>query len=53
MNIVWIGCHEEGIIAFEKVLTKKKNVSAFITLDETAFAKRSAGSRKYEVLCKE
>lgn len=52
MNIVWIGCHEEGIPAFKETLENKKQISAFITLDETAFAKKSAGSREYESHCK-
>ena len=47
MNIVWVGCHEEGIPAFKQTLENGKTVSAFLTLDEAAFAKRSAGSRKY------
>ncbi len=51
MNIVWIGCHEEGIPAFREILEKGKHVSAFITLDETAYVKRSAGSREYETYC--
>ncbi len=52
MNIVWVGCHEEGIQAFKQTLENGKTVSAFITLDEAAFAKRSAGSREYEEYCK-
>lgn len=51
MNIVWIGCHEEGIKAFKTVLESGKSVKAFITLDETTFAKRSAGSREYRDYC--
>lgn len=51
MNIVWIGCHEEGIIAFKNTLEKGKKISAFITLDESAFLKRSAGSREYQNYC--
>lgn len=53
MNIVWIGYHEEGILAFESVLKKGKKIKTFITLDETAYAKKSAGSRKYQKYCKE
>lgn len=53
MNIVWIGCHEEGIPAFKSVLKNGYAVKTFITLDETAFAKRSAGSREYEEYCTE
>ena len=52
MNIVWIGFHEEGILAFKTVLEKNKQVSAFITLNEAAFSKRSAGSHEYELCCK-
>lgn len=52
MNIVWVGCHEEGIPAFKETLEHGKKVSDFITLDEAAFAKRSAGSREYEDYCK-
>ena len=51
MNIVWIGCHEEGILAFKQTLKNSKNISAFITLNEGAFSKRSAGSREYEEYC--
>lgn len=53
MNIVWIGYHEEGILAFESVLKNGKKIKAFITLDEIAYAKKSAGSRKYQKYCKE
>lgn len=51
MNILWIGCHEEGILAFKETLEKGKYVSAFITLNEESFAKRSAGSRVYKAYC--
>lgn len=51
MNILWIGCHEEGIPAFRQTLEAGNKISAFITLDEEAFAKRSAGSREYEDYC--
>lgn len=53
MNIVWIGCHEEGILAFRKTLILGKHISAFITLSQEAFEKRSAGSRVYAELCDE
>lgn len=53
MNIVWIGCHEEGVLAFKETLESKKNIVAFITLNEEAFVKRSAGSRDYEKYCLE
>ena len=52
IRIVWIGFHEEGLKAFRSVLEKGYPVSGFITLDEAAFAKRSAGSREYEEICK-
>ena len=51
MNIVWIGFHEEGLPAFKATLENGNKVSAFITLDEDAYAKRSAGSRDYESFC--
>ncbi len=51
MNIVWICCHEEGVKAFRTALENGVRISAFITLDETAFAKRSAGSREYQKYC--
>ncbi len=51
MNIVWISSHEEGIIAFKNVLESGKTINAFITLDESAFLKRSAGSREYQNYC--
>ncbi len=53
MRIVWIGCHEEGIPAFQEVLSRERSIDAFLTLNETAFQKKSAGSRKYLKLCKE
>ena len=46
MRITWIGNHEEGLIAFENT-AKKGLINGFITLDDEAFAKRSAGSRDY------
>lgn len=50
MNITWIGNHEEGVIAFRETV-KTNGVDAFITLDEGAFSKRSAGSREYIEIC--
>lgn len=50
MRITWIGNHEEGVAAFRKAI-EKNGVDAFITLDEAAFAKRSAGSREYIEIC--
>lgn len=51
MNIVWIGCHEEGLMAFKMVLEKGEKVTAFITLDDSSFVRRSAGSREYLSIC--
>lgn len=53
MNIVWIGCHEEGLPAFKSVLERGKKIKAFITLDEDAYLKRSAGSRLYQKYCED
>lgn len=52
MKITWIGNHEEGVIAFKQVI-EINGVDAFITLDEAAFSKRSAGTRKYIKLCEQ
>ena len=52
MNIVWIGCHEEGVEAFRAVLENGERISAFITLDDASFMKRSAGSRMYREHCR-
>ena len=52
IRIAWIGFHEEGLKAFRSVLNRGYTVCGFITLDEAAFAKRSAGSREYEDICK-
>lgn len=51
MNIVWIGCHEEGLLAFKETALKGRCISAFVTLDEAAYSKKSAGSREYENVC--
>ncbi len=53
MNIVWISFHEEAFLAFHAVLKKNKKISAFITLDDEAFAKKSAGIRAYKNICEE
>lgn len=50
MRITWIGNHEEGVIAFKRAV-EENGVDAFITLDDTAYAKRSAGSREYIEVC--
>ncbi len=46
MRISWIGNHEEGLEAFERT-AKRGFINGFITLNDEAFAKRSAGSRAY------
>ncbi len=51
IKITWIGFHEEGIKAFSETLGKGYKVDGFITLNEEAFSKRSAGSREYEQIC--
>lgn len=51
MKITWIGFHEEGLKAFKQTLKRGYEVNGFITLDETAFSKRSAGTREYEQIC--
>ena len=33
MNIVWIGCHQEGLLAFKSILESGRKIKAFITLD--------------------
>lgn len=53
MKIVWIGFHEEGLEAFRQVLEAGKQVDAFITLDDEAFEKRSAGTRGYRAYCEQ
>ncbi len=53
VRVAWVGCHEEGILAFESALAAKKNVVGFITLQESSFEKRSAGSRKYREYCQQ
>lgn len=51
INIVWVGCHEEGLKAFETILKMGHKVTKFITLNDESFGKRSAGSRDYFSLC--
>lgn len=51
IRVAWIGFHEEGIKAFRKIVNSKYTVCGFITLEDLAFAKRSAGSREYEDIC--
>ena len=52
MRILWIGNHEEGVAAFRQTV-EANGVCAFITLDDSAYAKRSAGTREYETICRE
>ncbi|MDO4547083.1 MAG: methionyl-tRNA formyltransferase [Clostridia bacterium] len=53
MNIVWIGFHNEGVFAFRRALEMGKAIVGFVTLDDAAFLKRSAGTREYLQLCEE
>lgn len=53
ISIVWIGCHEEGILAFKTLLKTGCQVSRFITLNDESFNKRSGSSRDYLEYCKE
>ena len=52
MNILWIGNHEEGVEAFAETV-RTNGVCGFITLDDSAYAKRSAGTRAYYQICQE
>lgn len=52
MNILWIGNHEEGVEAFRQT-AETAGVACFITLDDSAFAKRSAGTRVYKEICEQ
>ena len=52
MNIVWIGFHEEGLPAFTQIASER-HISAFITLSEISFQKRSAGTHGYLQVCRE
>lgn len=51
MKIIWIGFHEEGLDAFEKILAKGINIDAFITLENERLTKKSAYSNMYERIC--
>lgn len=53
INIVWIGCHEEGILAFKTLLKTGCHISRFITLNDESFNKRSGSSRDYLDYCNE
>ncbi len=52
MRICWIGNHEEGLAAFART-AEGGHITGFITLDDEAFAKRSAGSRDYGTICEQ
>ena len=52
ISIVWVGCHEEGLWAFRKLVENGYQIKKFITLNDEAFEKRSAGSREYFEICK-
>ena len=52
MRITWIGNHTEGVIAFQRAV-ENNGVDAFVTLDESAYEKRSAGSREYIEICEQ
>ena len=52
MKITWIGNHEEGVAAFRETAAAN-GIDAFLTLDDTAFAKRSAGTRAYLDICEQ
>ena len=52
MNVLWIGNHEEGVAAFRQTAVTA-GIACFITLDDSAFAKRSAGTRVYKDICEQ
>lgn len=51
INIVWVGCHEEGVSAFKTLLQIGCSISRFITLNDESFSKRSGTSREYFQYC--
>ena len=53
IRIVWVGCHEEGIVAFKTLLQTGYEITRFITLNDESFSKRSGTSREYFKYCKE
>lgn len=53
INIVWVGCHEEGVSAFQSLLKIGCNITRFITLNDESFSKRSGSSREYIDYCNE
>ncbi len=52
MNICWVGFHEVGLYSFKKLVEEGLKISAFFTLNDEAYRKRSAGTRKYIDICK-
>lgn len=52
-SVVWVGCHEEGVLAFKTLLKTGYHISRFITLNDESFAKRSGSSRVYFDYCKD
>lgn len=53
INIVWVGCHEEGVATFHSLLKIGCNITRFITLNDESFNKRSGSSREYIGFCKD
>lgn len=51
LKIGWVGFHIEGLYAFENLLNKGAKFDVFITLNDEAMGKRSAGTRRYKNLC--
>lgn len=51
IKIGWIGCHSEGVEAFQAVIKEHWEISAFVTLSEKFFYKRSAASVEYIAIC--
>ncbi|NTW70838.1 MAG: methionyl-tRNA formyltransferase [Eubacteriaceae bacterium] len=52
MNICWVGFHEVGLYPFKKLVEDGIKISAFFTLKDEEYIKRSAGTRQYLEICK-
>jgi methionyl-tRNA formyltransferase len=52
MNICWVGFHEVGLYSFKKLIEDGIKISAFFTLNDESYKKRSAGTRQYIDICK-
>jgi methionyl-tRNA formyltransferase len=52
MNICWVGFHEVGLYSFKKLIEDGIKISAFFTLNDASYNKRSAGTRQYIEICK-